>query len=268
MKGRSAFTLIELLVVIAIIAILAALLLPALSAAKTKARSLNCVSNEKQVMLATKLYMNDSSGVILPLWIANGSSAWPNPAYDPAVFSIQDPNNFWWADKLRMDGYGAEKGVVDCPALARPATQAGGGSINSIRPLGIGMNFPEYGWTVPAPGGGVHPYSTAKENQVAQPSQSVVYADAAKISNASEPDADNWLEVPATGCIFFRVPSDQNNQEYETGDSRSVPRHRGRVNAAFFDGHVASLKNSSLGYNLLRTDAGTLWARNHNGLVP
>ena len=55
------FTLIELLVVIAIIAILASLLLPALTAAKARARRVQCASNLKQTAMATLLYMQDQS---------------------------------------------------------------------------------------------------------------------------------------------------------------------------------------------------------------
>ncbi len=61
---RSGFTLIELLVVIAIIAILAALLLPALAAAKIRAKNMQDLNNLRQLATGAAMYQNDNGGTI------------------------------------------------------------------------------------------------------------------------------------------------------------------------------------------------------------
>src|SRR6266487_3688972 len=68
--GRGAFTLIELLVVIAIIGILAALLIPALAAAKERARRTSCKSSLRQFILAVHMY-GDENDLQLPTGASN-----------------------------------------------------------------------------------------------------------------------------------------------------------------------------------------------------
>ena len=74
-KRVDGFTLIELLVVVAIIAILASVLLPALSAAREKARRSSCISNLNQVAKALESYASDYNGY-LPGWPGWGTESY------------------------------------------------------------------------------------------------------------------------------------------------------------------------------------------------
>ena len=228
-ESRRAFTLIELLVVVAIIAILAALLLPALSLAKQKAGATQCLSNVRQMMLATSMYAEANQGEYP--WTFTGVVAGAGVCW----FSYIQPQL-------------TSTNVLLCPTKQRNTRKFNYSYIFSddLAVSGYGANFQIGGcrW----PGGGWF-FDPVLDSGIVRPSATVYLSDSgcqAKktrdpekcITPQSYEKSEVWILDDPAGFGGGFVTSPEPN-----GGGPSI-RHQARSSVGFLDGHVEGLKAS------------------------
>ena len=208
---RRAFTLIELLVVISIIAILASLLVPAIRTARQRALTAHCIANWRQYGFGILGYATDHDDDFPPLYA--GSSP-----YGQRWLDVITPNMgvVPRAGRLLYD-------VVRCPLIPR--------LIQDSSTYSFGMNglLLEEGVFSTAPD------SLSRRKRVTAldaPTAAILLADTI-VKNETL-----WFHPYGSGT-FILVPEGYNRFAYG-GFGRPDPRHLGKVNLLYADGHVVT----------------------------
>ncbi|MDD4097878.1 MAG: prepilin-type N-terminal cleavage/methylation domain-containing protein [Lentisphaeria bacterium] len=200
------FTLIELLVVIAIIAILAAMLLPALSKAREKARTIACASNQKQMALSWLIYADDHDGYVLRYNYGAGLPPYtlPNGATHSGGYMLWQAIFHPWLPEFQ---------VYNCPS----------NSVARCVYTGQYHGDPSIGYNSYVSSYGKHVSSHVR------PSELMIFADA------------NSYPASNGGTIVYNTYG-----LVDTRHIRELDRHNNLANIAYGDGHVGSRRTNSI----------------------
>ena len=239
---KRAFTLIELLVVIAIIAILAAILFPVFAQAKAAAKKSTCLSNTKQIGVATVLYEGDYDDII-PLagyqnFVANTPTTW--------MFLVDPYVKSGYPDTTSKEG-GLGFGVFQCPDFTPPPGTTGAGSPSHS--YAINFNYSPTYITEIVNVYGFRPVHSATSLEA--PAQVVLYTESmgSRIFTDGN-DVDDYASQPSV--------VQQQQAVYLWGRKR----HNGGANYAFNDGHSKFVKSPSPSFTSTWTSpSSTTWQK-------
>ncbi len=235
-RRRGALTLVELLVVIAVIAILIALLRPALSLARAKAREVTCLNNLKQLQICAKLYSLDYDDFLLP----NRNVYYVGTNTRSAGFS---DNMTWCAGLAPFDTtteniergllfkYNKSTDIYQCPSDKSRVRTADGELLNLRRTRSYNLSQSING--LPYPAGMGAPPGFAKESEIDDPTPSRLLFFAGVHEDSIY---DSHFGIPPRGSVFADEPR---------WWDLPAGRHSQGCSFSFADGHVERWKWAS-----------------------